>query len=80
MPLLLCLTALLTLVVMPVHAADISVEQYGYPLSNPFEATIATTPAALRAEVPGDDDIDQADYHLRLRPNVSSPCQITSGP
>lgn len=68
MRLLLCLTALLTLLVAPVQAADISVEAYGYPLSNPFEATIATTPPALRAEVPSDDDIDQADYRLRLRP------------
>ncbi|WP_222911465.1 serine/threonine protein kinase [Pseudomonas sp. DNDY-54] len=68
MRLLTCLTALLSLSGMPVFAADISVEQYGYPLDNPFEATIATTPAALRAEVPSDDDIDQADYKLRLRP------------
>lgn len=68
MRLLTCLTALLSLSGMPVFAADISAEQYGYPLDNPFEATIATTPAALRAEVPSDDDIDQADYKLRLRP------------
>lgn len=65
---LLCLTALLALIVAPAHAADISAEQYGYPLTNPFEATIATTPTELRAEVPLDDDIDQADYSLRLRP------------
>jgi len=63
-----CLTALLTLVMAPAHAADISIEQYGFPLSNPFEATIATTPAALRAEVPSDAAIDQADYSLQLRP------------
>ncbi len=25
-------------------AADIDVASYGYPLANPFEATIATTP------------------------------------
>jgi len=31
MRLLLCLSALLALVVTPAHAADISVEQYGYP-------------------------------------------------
>lgn len=68
MRLLMCLTALLTLVMAPAHAADISTEQYGFPLSNPFEATIATTPAALRAEVPSDAAIDQADYSLRLRP------------
>ena len=68
MRLLLCLSALLALVVTPAHAADISVEQYGYPLSNPFEATIATTPAPFRVDLPEDDDIDQADYSLRLRP------------
>ncbi len=68
MRLLMCLTALLTLVMAPAHAADISIEQYGFPLSNPFEATIATTPAALRAEVPSDAAIDQADYSLLLRP------------
>ncbi|MBU2332317.1 MAG: serine/threonine protein kinase [Gammaproteobacteria bacterium] len=68
MQLLLRLTALLALVVAPVHAADMTVEEYGFPLSNPFEATIAGTPNELRAEVPTDDDIDQADYNLRLRP------------
>jgi len=68
MQLLLRLTALLVLVVAPVHAADLTVEEYGFPLSNPFEATIAGTPIELRAEVPTDDDIDQADYNLRLRP------------
>src|SRR3546814_19601085 len=68
MQLLLRLTALLALVVAPVHAADLTVEEYGFPLSNPFEATIAGTPNELRAEVPSDDDIDQADYNLRLRP------------
>ena len=68
MQLLLRLTALLALVVAPVQAADLTVEEYGFPLSNPFEATIAGTPNELRAEVPTDDDIDQADYNLRLRP------------
>jgi len=68
MQLLLRLTALLALVVAPVHAEDLTVEEYGFPLSNPFEATIAGTPIELRAEVPTDDDIAQADYTLRLRP------------
>jgi len=68
MQLLLRLTVLLALVVAPVHAADLTVEEYGFPLSNPFEATIAGTPIELRTEVPTDDDIDQADYNLRLRP------------
>jgi len=62
------LSALLALVMTPVHAADISIEEYGYPLSNPFEATIASTPPELRAEVPADEDIDQADYSLRMHP------------
>ena len=62
------LSALLALVMTSAHAADISVEAYGYPLSNPFEATIASTPLELRAETPADEDIDQADYSLRLRP------------
>jgi len=62
------LSALLALVMTPVHPADISIEEYGYPLSNPFEATIASTPPELRAEVPADEDIDQADYSLRMHP------------
>lgn len=62
------LSALLALVMTPVHAADISIEEYGYPLNNPFEATIASTPVELRVEVPANEDIDQADYSLRLRP------------
>ena len=49
-------------------AADIDVASYGYPLANPFEATIAGTPPELRAQVPDDDHIDQADYDLKLRP------------
>ena len=52
----------------PALAADIDVASYGYPLANPFEATIATTPPELRSKVPSDDDIDQADYDLKLRP------------
>ncbi|UUY08030.1 serine/threonine protein kinase [Pseudomonas sp. J452] len=51
-----------------VQAADIDAASYGYPLSNPFEATIASTPPALRPELPRDEDIDQADYDLKLRP------------
>src|SRR5690606_35074445 len=62
------LSALLALVMSSAHAADISVEAYGYPLSNPFEATIASTPLELRAVTPTNEDIDQADYSLRLRP------------
>ncbi|MFC3609318.1 serine/threonine protein kinase [Stutzerimonas tarimensis] len=41
---------------------------YGYPLTNPFEATLANTPAHLQAPMPAIDAIDQGDYSLRLRP------------
>jgi hypothetical protein len=52
----------------PALAADVPLAGYGYPLDNPFEATIASTPPELRPELPSDDDIDQADYDLKLRP------------
>ena len=52
----------------PLWAADIDAQSYGYPLSNPFEATIATTPEGLRPTLPADADIDQDDYQVRLRP------------
>ncbi len=52
----------------PALAVDIDAASYGYPLSNPFEATIATTPPDLRPQVPSDEDIDQADYDIKLRP------------
>lgn len=56
------------LLALPATAADLDVASYGFPLANPFEATIAGTPPELRPQVPGDDDIDQADYSLKLRP------------
>lgn len=49
-------------------AADVDPTSYGFPLTNPFEATIATTPPDLRPDLPADADIDQADYTLNLRP------------
>ena len=49
-------------------ARDIDAATYGYPLTNPFEATIATTPPEQRPTLPSDDDIDQSDYSLNLRP------------
>jgi predicted esterase len=49
-------------------AVDVDPATYGYPLKNPFEATIATTPPDMRPELPADDDIDQDDYTLNLRP------------
>lgn len=50
-------------------AVDVDAESYGYPLANPFEATIATTPPELRPELPADGDIRQHDYSVRLRPD-----------
>lgn len=52
-------------------AQDIDAASYGYPLTNPFEATIATTPPELRPTLPSDEDIDQDDYSLNLRPERS---------
>lgn len=52
----------------PSVAADISLEDYGFPISNPFEATIAGTPLELRPELPTDDEIHQSDHSLRLLP------------
>ncbi|MGL4319059.1 MAG: serine/threonine protein kinase [Pseudomonas sp.] len=70
MPRLTALAALLgsLLLAAPALAGDIAAEHYGYPISNPFEATIASTPPGLRPQVPGDEQIDQADYNLKLRP------------
>ncbi|MHA6494499.1 alpha/beta fold hydrolase family protein [Pseudomonas borbori] len=56
------------LLCLPLSAADIDAQSYGYPLTNPFEATIATTPPELRPELPADEDIDQDDYQVKLRP------------
>jgi hypothetical protein len=49
-------------------ARDIDAASYGYPLTNPFEATIATTPPDQRPTLPSDDEINQDDYSLTLRP------------
>jgi hypothetical protein len=51
-----------------VVAADIDAATYGYPLTNPFEATITSTPADLRPLLPTDLEIDQKDYSINLRP------------
>ncbi|WP_028239188.1 serine/threonine protein kinase [Stutzerimonas azotifigens] len=50
------------------HAQELAVDDYEFPLANPFEATVAGTPAHLRAPVPAYDDIDQADFSLSLNP------------
>lgn len=52
---------------------EIDSSSYGFPLANPFEATIATTPPELRPTLPDVADIDQADYSLRLRPRRELP-------
>lgn len=49
-------------------AADVDRATYGFPVTNPFEATIASTPRAQRPEVPTDNQIDQSDYALDLMP------------
>ncbi|SFO86615.1 serine/threonine protein kinase [Pseudomonas borbori] len=70
MPLVYRLAALLCGITLggPLLAADIDAQSYGYPLTNPFEATIATTPSELRPQLPADADIDQQDYRVKLRP------------
>ncbi len=48
---------------------DVDARDYGFPLLNPFEATIATTPKMLQPQnLPDDRYIDQDDYTLTLRP------------
>ena len=49
-------------------ATNVDSATYGYPLTNPFEATIATTPPDLRPDLPDDEDIDQDGYTLNLHP------------
>jgi len=70
MPLIYRLAALLCGITLggPLLAAEIDAQSYGYPLTNPFEATIATTPVELQPQLPADADIDQQDYRVRLRP------------
>lgn len=53
----------------PVSAAQSTGQQdYPYPLSNPFEATIAGTPLALMPSLPRSSDIRQKDFSFLLRP------------
>lgn len=70
MPLVYRLAALLCGITLggPLLAADIDAQSYGYPLTNPFEATIATTPPELQPQLPADADIDQENYRIKLRP------------
>lgn len=59
------LTGLLLLCALPSAQAA---ESYGYPLANPFEATIAGTPGQLMPQLPASRDIRQKDYSFSLRP------------
>lgn len=58
-------TCCLSLMAMADSAVPAS---YGFPIGNPFEATIAGTPVELRPALPSDEDIDQGDYSLNLLP------------
>ena len=62
MPRLIALAALLggLICTVPASAGDIDANQYAYPLTNPFEATIASTPPDLRPELPSDEQIDRS--------------------
>lgn len=65
----LLLAASLTLLSTIAQARTVDAASYGYPLTNPFEATIATTPVPLQpAGLPDNRYIDQDDYALTLRP------------
>lgn len=56
------------LTALPATAQMLTASEYGYPLANPFEATIAGTPSALQADMPDDESILQQDFSLRLHP------------
>lgn len=72
-PHLLVLLAGLWLGAAQAAVREITADEYGFPLANPFEATMAGTPAPLRPALPDIEDIDQADYSLRLRPRRELP-------
>lgn len=66
---LLTVVALIGLCLPSFSAAAMTAAEYGFPLTNPFAATIATTPLPLQPpDLPEDRDIDQDDYELSLRP------------
>lgn len=58
---------LVALLLLPLLSAQ-AAEPYGYPLHNPFEATIAGTPQPLMPPLPNDKQIDEKDYSLKLLP------------
>ncbi len=49
-------------------AATIDPATYGFPITNPFEATIAGTPPELRPQLPANSAINQRDFSLNLNP------------
>ena len=67
LPRYLAAVSLLLLTTLNVQAKQVP-DTYQFPLTNPFEATIAGTPSALQPILPDDADIKQRDYSLRLRP------------
>lgn len=64
-----CLSFVGLLLATPALALPVPAN-YQYPINNPFEATIATTPPALAPQgLPTDEHIDQDDYTLSLIPD-----------
>lgn len=62
------LFTVLLLLIFQAQARQIDPLTYGFPLQNPFEATIAGTPLQLRPELPEPLKIKQKDDSLNLRP------------
>ncbi|AKX45564.1 serine/threonine protein kinase [Thiopseudomonas alkaliphila] len=65
-----CLSLVLSLTSLSLCAAvkELDAQSYGFPLMNPFSATIAGTPTQLMPELPDYVSIKQKDYTLRLQP------------
>lgn len=59
---------LAALLLLPALFNAQAAEPYGYPLHNPFEATIAGTPRSFMPPLPADKQIDEKDYSLKLLP------------
>ena len=68
MQLLLRLTALLALIVTPLHAADLSIEEYGYPRPILSKRPSPARRAHCAPRYPVTTPSTKADYSLRLRP------------
>ena len=52
----------------PALSRDVPLEGYGYPITNPFEATIAGTPDVLQGLAGEKIKVTEKDYSLLLRP------------